>query len=280
MRRRSLIAGAAVLAACSEAKALLSPRKILFTGSRLWTPLNDPNLVAWWDASYLPGLTFNTTNVAAWADRKGGLVASQGSGVAQPAWSATGLLGLPALTFSGSQSLSFNPATLPVGNAASTIYVGARGVGATANSTMICWGPASTIINQDRILGYANSGTLIWYSFNTAPQINAAPSWQNANLFVEGIYDPAAGISLYADGTLIGGPTGAAATNTGSVRGIMGGLTTAGGLTGIIQQIVVTGAVPSTAIRQKYEGWESWYDGKAGSNLPNGHPYKSIPPRT
>ena len=33
--------------------------------------------------------------------------------------------------------------------------------------------------------------------------------------------------------------------------------------------------IPTTSERQKMEGWESWYDGKAGANLLAGHPCKS-----
>ena len=49
---------------------------------------------------------------------------------------------------------------------------------------------------------------------------------------------------------------------------------------GDIQHVVVANITPPTSQRQRLEGWESWADGKAGSNLPTGHPYKSRAPLT
>ncbi len=50
-------------------------------------------------------------------------------------------------------------------------------------------------------------------------------------------------------------------------------------VTGWIGNIVVTGALSTTAQRQTYEGFVAWQNGQA-STLPTGHPYKSAAPTT
>ena len=68
--------------------------------------------------------------------------------------------------------------------------------------------------------------------------------------------------------------------NTSGTTGAIGGNVPSGAstVTGTIQQLLVLNVIPSTCQQQKLEGWESWYDGRAGANLPSNHPYKSAAP--
>ena len=49
---------------------------------------------------------------------------------------------------------------------------------------------------------------------------------------------------------------------------------------GDLGHIMAFNRVLSTYEAQKLEGWESWFDGKVGSNLPISHPFRNRPPLT
>lgn len=276
--------GAAALAAYAQIEDAEARRCPLFCGGLnqvLWTPLNDPNLVAWWDASFLPNLTFNTTNISAIADRKSGIVASQGTGAAQPAWSATARNGKPGMSFvnPSSQILTGISILLPQGSAASAVIVAGYGdPAANTDNGAFGWG---TIVN-------ANDGREVNQNLtppvvqvqngNGGSTFTSAISWNGVDNCI--IYEIASGASPAAKLTING--TNAAATTPIATLSTSSGAFSISGprrfFYGIIQQIAVSGSVLSTSIRQKYEGWESWYDGKAGLNLPANHPYKNRPP--
>jgi hypothetical protein len=65
-----------------------------------WTPLRlGSSLLAWWDSAY--GVSLSGSAVTAWADRKNGYSAAQGTGSLRPVFSATSFNGVPGLTFDG-----------------------------------------------------------------------------------------------------------------------------------------------------------------------------------
>ena len=87
-----------------------------------WSPLSlGASLLAWWDASQ--GVSLSGSQVTAWADRKSGYSAAQGTSAARPLWSATGFGGKPGLTFDGIDDL-LNMESLPflTGAAAGEIW--------------------------------------------------------------------------------------------------------------------------------------------------------------
>lgn len=65
-----------------------------------WSPFDlGTSLLAWWDASY--GVSLATASVTAWADRKNGYSAAQGTSGSRPTYSATSYNGRPGITFDG-----------------------------------------------------------------------------------------------------------------------------------------------------------------------------------
>jgi hypothetical protein len=66
---------------------------------------------------------------------------------------------------------------------------------------------------------------------------------------------------------------------TGTAGGAIGANSNGGSpFTGVIQQAFCFNRVLTASEVAKLEGWESWYDGKNGSNLPANNPYKNRPP--
>lgn len=240
----------------------------------LWTPLNlGSALVAWWDAHSL-----SSSPVSSWVDTKSGIAATQGTGANQPTWSATARNGTPGLSFNGTSSnLTFTPTGFPAGSSASTFLVG--GFLNTANTT-----------NFFSALTYGtNAGLQLWSLSNEggfASMQNGSDngkstlSWNNLDRCVIVTTPTGSNPSqnIYVDGntptTNVRGTPNLTLTN-----GFIGAYFSAGSLwNGVIQQIVVMNRVATTSEAAKLAGWESWYDGKAGANLPGGHPYKSRAP--
>lgn len=93
-------------------------------GNWEWSPFDlGASLLAWWDASY--GVSI-ATGVSAWADRKNGYSAAQGTTGAQPAYSATSYNGRPGITFDGTDDeLTLASQPFPSGASASEVWVAA-----------------------------------------------------------------------------------------------------------------------------------------------------------
>ncbi len=268
------IAAFLLFAFCATAAHAQDARKLLTGGgAKAWTPLNlSASLVAWWDAQYLPGLTFNVSNISAWTDRKSGIVASQGTGANQPAWSATARNGKPGATFAGAQNLPFGSnAVIPTGTSASFLAVAAFANTSGVASSATGYGVFTTA--QLRAIQKSGSNVIVVTDFGTDITDGA---WSNTDAFIEALYLSAT-VTGWVDGTANIGPS-AMGFNTNGNAGAIGAAVTGNMFAGVVQQVLILNAAPSTCQRQKLEGWESWYDGKAGSNLPSNHPYKNAAP--
>ena len=270
-----------LLAWGNGAQAVSGSRLLLLSGGHAaWTPLNLPSLVAWWDAQDTAHIALSSSNVTSWTDKKGGIVASQNTGANQPTWSATARNGKPGITFNGgTQFLTFTPTGLPSGSS-----VGMMSVAAYSNLT----NPG----NQTFVFAYGASGTTSGQSMLSLQNTNGAvalstsggspvgtTSWNAMDRFQIATVSGTTG-TQNVDGN--SSETGVVSSpNIQLATGSMGYWAYYGNKwVGTIQQILIGNTVLTTCQRQKLEGWESWYDGKAGSNLPSTHPYKSGPPTT
>lgn len=245
----------------------------------LWTPLNlGSTLVEWWDAQDTAKMTFNSGNVASWTGEKAGIVVSQATAANQPIYSATARNGKPGLTFDGVRTLlSASSPGLP---ATATAYSAA--VAAYSNNSgfrvVLAWDGASGNAAR-REIGEAGGSPFDAYFFTCGAMSADGVLWNGADKFLYGQGDGVGTLTSITDGgapvTAAYTPAAADATSAVSI-----GATTAGSAMwlGVIQQVLIMSAVLTTSQRQKLEGWESWYDGKAGTNLPGGHPYKSRAP--
>lgn len=246
--------------------------------AQLWTPTElGSALVAWWDASDTANITQSGGKVSSWRDKVGGITLTQGTAAAQPAYSATARNGTPGVTFSyaAQQVLAGTQSTLPTGTASSVIAVAGYGTGTSTNNTFFSYGSGSSN-GCCRILGFGNSGTNVWASVfgtNHSPAI----SWSGSDRFVTWQQVSGSASVLTIDGVASTGPAMVSATAGSYVSmGMISG--NAFYLNGTVQHTLVTNRVLTASEQAKLEGWESWIDGKAGANLPAGHPYKSRAP--
>lgn len=261
-----------------------------------WTPLNlGSALLAWWDAQNTANITFNGSTVAAWFDSKNHLGAFQAATASQPTYSATARNGKPGLSFAQSpvNTLIFDPVSggFPSGSSASTIAIAAYTsvVPATATQQFVFgYGPAVTTAGQSRVMGQAattdpTSGVPFFGTSGAGGNDYAsAESWENVDRFVVSQLSGQSS-NLNVDGNATESATLTPTTNTVLTTnfGAIGQWREFGNAwLGVVQQVVVLNALLDTNQRQCLEGWESWHDGKAGSNLPVSHPYKSAAPTT
>ncbi len=239
-------------------------------GGVLWTPLNlGSALVAWWDAGNTANIVFSP-NIQTWTDRQSGIVATASG--AQPGWSATARNGKPGLTFDGAtQRMTFTPA-FPVGAQDRNISIAGFYNGAGGNYVFSYGGNAA---HQMFDLNGSNTGGLGLYDGFAG--YTAAESWSGVDRFVN-LGFSAGAANWNVDGNAAE-PFTLAGLNTTNAAGVIGAFTTQiARWQGVIQQICVMNRTLTTSELNKMARWESWYDGKAGSNLPDGHPYKSRPP--
>lgn len=280
---RKIVAGLALFAALTDAAdagsgRVRAPQKLLLFGTAastpapaLWTPLSlGSTLVAWWDAQSL-----SASPVSSWIDKKSGIAATQGTGAKQPTWSATARNGKPGVTFVAAsvQGLQLSSvASFPAGANFSVINIAGFSSGAPAG---VAFSYGQLGGNSLRAFGAKNSN--VWATNGTTDFITTFP-YDGNDVFAQWTYSSVAD-SITADG---GAPQNGALASpaTTLVTGFIGFYMDGSGspFNGTIQQIVVTNTSPTTNQFLCLQGWESWYDGKAGANLPGGHPYKSTPP--
>lgn len=233
----------------------------------LWTPLNlGSTLLAWWDPRQ--GLTMNGSNVSAWADRVGGLSASQSTASAQPGYSSTARNGTPGLTFSGQRLTGTQ--SFPAGSSPSTIAASAYRSSTDSNARVIfqygTWGNLGA-----RAIG-VNGGNVGGFLYAGDVQGGA---YGQADHFVMFQVDPSQQL-LFTDGTQLG--TGSSTPNTSSSGFTIGDVSNVSAAwVGTIQHIYVTLDLTASQ-RRKLGGYDSWISGKNGSNLSSSDPYATRPP--
>lgn len=231
--------------------------------SSAWTPAAlGADLALWLDADDAATITLDGSNVSQWDDKSGnGRHVSQANAALQPPYSATGLLGKPTLDFGS----AVNSRALT--NAALTGYSPVRYFGVAdydgpnpfQTFTGILLHAPIADFNLDRTMtassGTSWSGTGVTLYHNGAdPTLTALPVISLPFVF-------ATNFSQTANKTSVS--IGTAGTDR-SWRGK-------------ISEIISTSFVPSTADRQKIEGYLAWKWGLE-ANLPADHPYKTAPP--
>lgn len=252
-----------------------------------WSPLQLSGLVAWWDALAPSTMTLDPSGfVTAWRDRKSGRVLQQANISDCPQWQAQGAAnGTAAVVFGAPDGFQANalytdPA-FPILNSLPLTVAASAQVSDTSHLRAICsWNDET-----------ANFGGFVYHRFadqscsffvnNNKARGDVGLGYANP-VFSVGIADGVSVLQNFLDG--VEGSLSPASytpfdTDT-NARMTMGGQSP-GGLSfftsiwlGPIQQLVFLQRAISTNERQLLEGWESWYDGKAGTNLPADHPYR------
>ena len=182
----------------TAAYAVSGQRSLLLSGRVAWTPLNLPSLVAWWDAQDAAHISLSGSNVTSWTDKKGGVVASQGTGANQPTWSATARNGKPGITFASASShhLAFTPTGLPSGSGNSWIALAGQSTNAGFGYAFSYGGNGTA--GDRRSVGANNSGPQVYADYDSRSNASAV-LWSNTDRFVEAYYNGTAA-SIVVDG--------------------------------------------------------------------------------
>lgn len=244
----------------------------LFGGPKLWRPLNlGTNLALWLDAEDATSITLNGSTISQWNDKSGnGRNASQATAANQPTYSATGMLGKPAVVFDGTDDF------MSVSDFSNAVSLALIGSGGTILSPLI-----SGAAPLDFTPAWNANGATIEYRGKTNTTMQAVSLGGAVNDFSIGF------ISLDAASSEVrlSGNGGAQITSSQTINSADTTINTLGRdfqgasqfADGRIAEIVVASSLLSTENRQRLEGYLAWKWGLE-SNLPSGHPYKNSPP--
>lgn len=250
-----------------------------------WSPSDNANLLAWYDAADTATVQTVGSNVSQWDDKSGnGYNATQGTATDRPGWGANQLNGYDVLQFAagGGGGLWLNlPSTPYTDNNVSMYVVGRRTTSKTYGVAVgFHQGTSQYAVNilvngdgQDYFGSYTNawqpsSFTMIngdWYIMEMIGTYTTGTTWD---------------INWYRTGNSAGGVTGTPTyTVFGPSSARIGSDEYGSYMIGDIAEIAFVNAKDSTTDRQKMEGYMAWKWGLEG-DLPAGHPYKSAPPTT
>lgn len=237
---------------------------------RLWTPLNfGLSLAIWWDPTQ--GITMNGSTVSVWKDRVTGLAAQQTSAGSQPGISTRN--GVQRLTFNGNQTLTFPAPTLPKSTTPTTYALSGYSA-SNGSGTPFAFGVGTTD-RASRLFAQESNGVVAGALSGT--DTPSTVSWTNADRFA--VFLVANGSQIIRVDGVAAGSTSLTLATDNSSTGYIGYWGPYGARwSGDIGHIMAINRVLSTFETQKLEGWESWSDGKSGSNLPASHPFFSRPP--
>lgn len=234
----------------------------------LWTPANDPLLVAWWNAQDTAKMTFSGNNLLTWLDETG--VHTFTSATA-PTYNTASIGGLTVLNYAPGAAMSSDTLTHPQNWIALAIIQPAN----VAQTPTFLNADNNSTVRQAQYLRTASGPTTATIAFNTAPTPFTATG---PTVIVNGTSYVIDGMSTGAAVShAINGTVGTPVAETGTMAALSIAMNLPSGTyTGLIGDVVLSGS-SSTSVRQKYEGYMAWKYGLQGS-LPGGFPYKNRPP--
>ena len=240
-----------------------------------WTPASIATAL-WFDATDAASLTLVSGAASQWNDKSGnGRHATQGTAANRPTHQSSGINGLAALSFDGSN----DSMTVPVFSLGSTFIVLAVAVANSATTRALFSARAASgnaILPQMGFFSGASSFQVRDDAANNATSTQSGAS--TATIYVVGGVRSGNSVTAYRDGT-----AATAATNTfGTITPdkMIIGAAAAASLTnffsGRLGELIAAPADDATT-RQKIEGYLAHKWGTTAA-LPAGHPYKSAPP--
>jgi hypothetical protein len=232
---------------------------------RLWSPaLLRPGLALWLDAADSSTITLNGSNVAQWNDKSGnGRHVSQATAANQPAYVASALNGKAGVNFYQNKGL--------LNASASTV---AQFVCVVTKSQNAAWAGFHAHLSGTSGTGNRIGG--IRFGGNTGFFSGPFPSavWEDG---VAKTAPLSGGFNTINSPHIIGYT---AASSTGnpmpgiSIGNYDGGVV---GGAGFEFETIVLSTVPTTATRERVEGYLAWQWG-LDANLPANHPFRNRPP--
>lgn len=250
-------------------------------GRILWSPLLlGSSLAAWWSALQSSSITLAGSNVTAWASIVGGISATQVTGANQPTYAASGLNGLPTISFNGSSSYM-------TANVAQSASWSVQAVASTAS--LASYGSIITSDNDParmaQYLRIETGGAIGSITFNTGGSFSLAATsttvLTNTPFVCAAIRSATVqSIAAYLNdgGQGSATPTGTAQALTQVIR--LGAQTNTPSLflNGKISDLILVNRALTTLERQKMAASRAWAFG-VQSSLDASTPYRSSPPR-
>ena len=245
-----------------------------------WTP-GEIATQLWLDAGDAASVTESGGSVSQWSDLSGNANhATQGTASAQPTYTAG------VITFDGSNDFMNVPhGVLPDPTTASMVFfvglqsdLAARG-GFLSNGRFGSVRQSYTFRTSDHTLAEA-SVDAVWYSWGDDLNVVLSTPCTSLGLYAIDLSVTGSSVNVYQNGTLEATKSSFTGTaNAGTELGILGSGNSADFLDGEIRELVVVNGEPTTAERQKIEGYLAWRHGLE-SSLPGAHPYASAAPTT
>lgn len=220
-----------------------------------WTPLNDPSLVAWWDAALVSSLSLSGSNILSWTDRKSSIVASQAVGANQPLYTSS----LVQITGNAFLQMSGLPSAYDLIMMASP--------SASVTFRTFLWSSSG---NQFLL----NSGASTLGLFDGAFKQAGSLTWTAAAILYMNVASGTS-ISMGLNGVT---PLSPVTTPTMATTSLAQFGNVGQGF-GPFGDVILTAPNASLSLQNKYTGFLAWkYSLQA--NLPVGHPYLSRAPLT
>lgn len=238
---------------------------------RLWTPGLTPTEV-WYDCSDRSTLTWGASAVSVVADKlgRGRDLAQANNASAQPTIAESGIAGLPALNFDGTNdtmsAVSWGTITFPFTYCyvfrITTLAINSVLVSNRANANLLEWIDASSRLNQYAATAYVNPQQLASNTdYLRVAHYNSASSYTSMQGTTSGLFNPG---SASAAGLRLGAWTSDGVNFTSFSRFRLG------------EFIMLSGSL-SDNLRQTVEGYlaHKW---KLAHRLPGTHPFRNVPP--
>lgn len=212
-----------------------------------WSPLDlGGKLIAWWAPPHGGNTTQGGGTISSWRDEVGGYDLSQAASGEQPAYSATGMAGLPCAVFDGASdflTLAPVPASFPTSGAGETwVSCSQDEPAASAGQRMVFGFGAQAGSNQRIVLRLTVSGV------NRAQAIADGVNALNTSVDFTGAHLVRAryGATIQVDVDGVAGASAPITPTTANVRVRMGSdqMDTAGRFwKGAVRQVLVTAAL-------------------------------------
>jgi hypothetical protein len=235
-------------------------------GPVLWTPAQIATAV-WLDAADASTIVLNGSNVSQWTDKSGnGAHATQATAANQPAYEATGLNGLPVLTFPGGDFMTFSSA---IANYRSVAIVYSQ-TDTRNYSTFL-----GSLVGSNSAAFHGDDGSPqhVFHPSFTAPETRNGINRHNGTSIGDGTTTLRPATPVFSLHIPTAEQPSRGLTNLGSDRASAAGRS----ITGIIAEVIIDNVAWDQATYETVEGYLAWKWGLQ-ANLPGGHPYKSAAP--
>ena len=230
-------------------------------GQVLWTPANEPTVIAWFDETLTSSIVLSSGSVSQWTSRVGPMVLAEGTQANMPTKEAGWL--------------RFNNQRLLGTRLAGSLFFVVRPITGSVNYGFVAGRPPGDL--EPMTLSYDEAGVSFFYSYGVGMDVFREdgtavvppPVWESAKP-TNNIRTPSAS---WGTPIMVGANYPVDINSQG-----LGGLAfSSAGSRMLLAQYVILSGHPTLGLYQQLEGWAAHAYGTT-AKLPAGHPYKTVPP--